>query len=120
MSGGFWYLGSPYSKYPLGLNAAHKAVCENAALLLRAGVHVFSPIAHSHPIAVHGNIDPYDHDIWLSADRPIMEAAKGIIVLRLPSWKRSYGLYKEVEWFTDAGKRVVYMNPGRVPKGVTE
>lgn len=112
----YWYLGSPYSKYPLGLNAAHKAICENAALLIKAGVPVFSPIAHTHPIAIHGEMDPLDHDIWLPADWPLLAAAKGVIVCKLTSWSRSYGLAAEIAAFAAAFKPIIYMEPGVVPE----
>lgn len=113
-----WYLGSPYSKYPLGLNAAHKAVCENAALLIEEGVAVYSPIAHTHPIALHGQIDPLDHGIWLPIDAPLMAAADGLIVLKLMTWDRSSGLAFEIKGFAAADKPIVYMEPGIVPAEV--
>lgn len=112
---GFWYLGSPYSKYPGGLPRAHFLACLAAGRLIRAGIPVFSPIAHSHPISNYADIDPFDHDIWLPADAPIMRAARGIIVLKLDGWAASYGLTKEIEHFAEVGKPVVYMEPGEVP-----
>ena len=54
----FWYLATPYVKFPGGLAAAFVAACEQYALLIRAGVPAFCPIAHSHGAAVHGGIDP--------------------------------------------------------------
>lgn len=112
----YWYLGSPYSKYPGGLDAAHKAVCENAALLIRAGIPVFSPIAHSHSIARAGGMDPLDHSIWLPADKPMMDAAEGLIVLKLSGWSRSFGLAHEITVFADARKPVFYMVDGILPR----
>lgn len=76
----FWYLASTYSVHPNGLQKAFLDACEFTAILIKAGVPVFSPIAHSHPVAIHGGIDPYSHDIWLPADKPLMDAAGGIIV----------------------------------------
>jgi hypothetical protein len=111
----FWYLASPYSKYPLGITAAHYHVCQQAGLLIQAGVPVYSPIAHTHPIAQFSGIDPHDHDIWLPADKPIADAAGGLIVLKLEGWSRSFGIAEEIEWFASAGKPVVYMEPGEVP-----
>lgn len=107
----FWYLGSPYSKYLDGLDAAHREVCRAAAGLIKAGVPVYSPIAHTHPIAVHGELDPLDHNIWLPADEPMMDAAKGLIVLMLTGWQASFGLSHEIGVFLKAGKPVVYMSP---------
>jgi hypothetical protein len=115
MNDSYWYLASPYSKYPGGLDEAFKEVCRAAASLIRAGVRVYSPIAHTHPIAIHGNIDPYDHGIWLPADEPFMKKASGLIVLRAESWEKSYGISVEIEEFRKAGKPIVYMDPGQVP-----
>lgn len=111
----FWYLATPYSKYPGGIEEAFKVACRAAADLIRSGVRVYSPIAHTHPVAIHGNIDPYAHEIWLPADVPFMEAARGLIVLKAESWERSYGIGEEIKAFSAAGKPVLYMEPGTVP-----
>ena len=112
----FWYLASPYSKYPLGITAAHFHVCQQAALLIRSGVPVYSPIAHMHPIAQFGDIDPFDHDIWLPVDRHMMDAAGGLIVLKMEGWSRSYGMAEEMKHFAAGGyKPIVFMDPGVVP-----
>lgn len=111
----FWYLATPYSRFEGGIEAAFTAASQQAAVLVRAGVPVFCPIAHSHPIAMHGGIDPYDHEIWLPADGPMMEAASGLIICKLPGWSESVGIAHEVEVFRAAGKPVVYMEPGVVP-----
>lgn len=111
----YFYLASPYSKHPGGLDEAFKEVCRAAAVLIRAGVRVYSPIAHTHPIALHGSIDPYDHGIWLPADEPFMHGACGLIVLRAESWEQSYGISVEIAQFENAGKPIVYMDPGKVP-----
>lgn len=117
---GFFYLATPYSKYADGLDAAFTDAAQQAALLVRAGVPVFSPIAHSHPIAMQGGIDPLDHAIWLPADEPFMRAARGLIVCKLVGWKASYGVSVEIRAFRKAGKPVVYMDPGVVPAGLAE
>ena len=114
----FWYLASPYSLYPGGLEAAFVAACRNAALLIRAGVPVYSPIAHMHPVAVQGGIDPLDHDIWLPADAPMMAAASGLIVLELETWRDSRGIRFEIDDFGAASKPIVQMSPGVVPAAV--
>ena len=112
----YWYLGSPYSKYPAGVAAAFKAVCIEAGRLIRVGVPVYSPITHTHPIATYSEMDVYDHSIWLPADRPMMEAAHGLIILRMVSWEVSIGLQHEIDFFEQAGKPVVFMDPGTVPE----
>jgi hypothetical protein len=111
----YWYLATPYSKYPAGIEEAFKEAARQAALLIRAGIPVYSPIAHTHPVAINGNIDPLDHGIWLPADLPLMKSALGLIVCKMESWEISYGIGKEIEEFQKAGKPVVYMEPGIVP-----
>lgn len=111
----FWYLATPYSKYHLGIEEAFRDACRQTALLIRAGVPTFSPIAHTHPIAIHGDIDPFAHEIWLPADRPMMDAARGLIVCKMDGWAQSYGVRVEIQTFEAAGKPVVYMEPGEVP-----
>ena len=112
----FWYLASPYSKYPCGLNCAFVDVCKQATLLVEQGIPVFSPIAHTHPIALHGGLDPLDHSIWIPADEPFMRAASGLIVLKLDGWKESHGVKIEIDHFLEARKPVVFMTPGIVPR----
>ncbi len=116
MMSGYWYLGSPYSKYPRGLTAAHWDVCREAGRLIAAGVAVYSPIAHTHPIAMLSKIDPLDHGIWLPADQPLMEAAKGLIVLKMDGWSRSKGLIHETKFFASMDRPIVYMEPGLIPE----
>jgi hypothetical protein len=111
----FWYLASPYSRYVGGLETAFQEIARNAALLIRAGVRLYCPIAHTHPIAMQGGIDPLDHGIWLPADRPFMFAACGLIVCMMEGWELSYGISVEMDEFARAGKPLVYMRPGQVP-----
>ena len=115
---GYWYLASPYSKYPDGIHAAYHEVCRCAAWLLRQGVRVYSPIAHTHPIAQYGSLDPMDHSIWLPADRPLMQGACGLIVAQMPTWDQSYGIGEEIKEFAAAGKPTLALEwprPVKVP-----
>jgi len=112
----FYYLATPYSKYPHGIETAFRLACENAALLIKAGVPVFSPIAHTHPIATVARMDPLDHTIWLPSDEPMMRAAHALIMLKAESWEASYGMRVERETFEAAGKAVLWMEPGKVPE----
>lgn len=111
----FWYLGSPYSKHPGGLDKAHEEACMAAAKLIAAGVPVFSPVAHSHSIAFFGNLDARDHGKWMPVDEPLMRAAHGLIVLMIDFWRESRGLQEEIAYFTGAKKPVVYMTPHFIP-----
>lgn len=103
-----WYLASPYSLWHRGLEDAFEQACIAAAKLIRQGYFVFSPIAHSHPIAVHGDLDKLDHKLWLEQDERIMDAAAGLIVLRMPGWQHSKGVLSEIAYFERAKKPIRY------------
>lgn len=111
----FYYLASPYSKYVGGIEAAYQHVCAQAALLVSCGVPVYSPIAATHGIAVHGGLDPLDHGIWLDADETFMQAARGLIVCEMEGWESSYGVQYEIDAFRGMGKPIIHMTPGHIP-----
>lgn len=102
------YLGSPYTKYAAGLDAAFRDVSAIAAEMLRDGVKVYSPIAHTHPIAIHGNLDPRNHDIWLPFDQAMMDASDAMVVADMDGWRESYGVRFEIDTFRAAGKPVYF------------
>jgi len=106
---GFWYLATPYSKYPGGIKKAWEMACGIAAWFIRQGVHVYCPIAHTHPIAIHGALDPYDHDLWMALDEKMMAQAHGLIVAQMDGWQRSHGIGLETAYFEKAGKPVRYL-----------
>lgn len=114
----FYYLATPYSKYPGGIEKAYQLACEQAAFLLWHKVPVFCPIAHSHGIAKHGAIDPFSHEFWLPADRPFMDLAKGLIVVMAEGWSESVGIAAEIAVFMRSSRRIVMMRPGVLPAGL--
>jgi hypothetical protein len=111
---GLVYLATPYSKYPDGMEAAFIAASILAGRLLMHGVKVYSPIAHTHPIATYAEINPLDHKIWLPFDESMMEAADTLVVAEMRSWQNSFGIAHEIEYFTRADKPVVYLDPDRL------
>lgn len=116
----FYYLATPYTRYPGGIEEAFVAACRQTALLVRERIPVYSPIAATHPIAVHGHLDPMDHTIWLPHDEPMMRAAKGLVVCMLPSWEDSYGIAYERDVFMRDQKPIIFMRPGVVPESLRE
>lgn len=106
----FAYLATVYSKWPDGIEDAFKTAARCAARLLERGHAVYSPIAHTHPLAIYGAIDPMRHDIWLPADEPFMEAARECWVVLMPGWRESKGITHEIEWFLAHNKPVKYLS----------
>jgi hypothetical protein len=113
------YLATPYSKYPNGLHAAFVDAAALAARLLQAGVKVYSPIAHTHPLATYGHIDPLDLDVWLPFDAAMMDAAQLLVVAQMQSWDVSRGIAHEIEVFRAAGKPILFLHPETLAVGDT-
>jgi len=105
------YVGTPYSKYPGGIEVAFIDACRLTAQLLTEGLNVYSPIVHMHPIAVHGNIDPMDHAIWLPIDAAMMGKSDAMIAAMRTGWETSAGIRHENQAFVEAGKPVYFMSP---------
>lgn len=114
------YLATPYSKYKDGIHAAYEEACRIAAELLKKGVKVYSPIAHTHSIAMVGDIDPLDHGIWLPFDEAIMRQCSAMCIAKMDGWLQSYGLDQEVKFFRRARKPVFTVeSDGRLVENIT-
>ena len=104
------YLASPYSHpCPVIRHARFTAVCRQAAEMLRCGIPVFSPIAHSHAIAAHDL--PLDWTFWQRFDRPFIEICSEMWVLTLDGWQESRGVQEEIALARELGKTVVLVEP---------
>jgi len=108
---GLCYLATPYSKYPAGIEQAFRDAAALTGRLLIEGAKVYSPIAHTHPVAIHGNIDPLNHDIWLPFDAAMMDVAQTLLVAQMDTWEISYGVKHEIDVFRAAGKPIYYLDP---------
>ena len=107
----FWYLATPYTNFKRGHNAAFTEAAKVAGSLIKRGIRVFCPIIHTHPLGVHGNIENEagDLDFWLGVDGPFMDAAAGVIVVKMDGWTESEGVKAEIKKFRKDGKPVLYM-----------
>ena len=104
LTDGYWYMATPYSKWHAGIDDACKQACLCAGSFITRGVHVYSPIAHTHPIALACEMDPLDHKIWLPADKPMFHGAHGLLVMALRGWHQSFGIQEEISWARDHNK----------------
>lgn len=108
----YWYLATPYAKYPGSKYQAYLEALKQTALLLSSGIPVFSPIVHNHPLSLVADLQckDGDFDFWVRfVDEPMMYNANGLIVCMMKSWGESSGIAYEEEFFSKMGKPVVYM-----------
>ena len=91
------YLACPYS-HPDSNVREYRFMKANqaAANLMRDGHIVYSPISHTHPIAMEGDL-PLDWSYWQSVDEFYIRLCERVIVLELNGWKKSKGVQAEIE-----------------------
>lgn len=93
------YLASPYSHSdPVMRHARFDRICRIAARLMKQGHHVFSPIAHTHPIAMAGDL-PTGWDYWQEYDRQILAACSELWICTMNGWRHSNGVKGEILLF---------------------
>ena len=111
----FYYMATPYSSFPGGQHEAFRAACRQSGLLLDAKIPTFSPVVYSHPMAMSADLNPLNHDMWMTLCRPFMEFSHGLIMCMLDTWEQSKGMKEEHDTFLKAGKPIFWMCPGVIP-----
>jgi hypothetical protein len=105
------YLASPYSHDDAAVRERRfHDVCAAAAALMARGILIFSPIAHTHPIALAGAL-PTDWEFWKRYDMVMLDASAELWVLMLDGWDRSKGVKGEIEIMRGLGRPVRILTP---------
>lgn len=103
------YLAVPYSHPDAAVRESRfNAVNRVAARLMKAGTHVFSPISHTHPIALVGDL-PTGWDYWAAYDRLMLSACEKLVVLMLDGWRESTGVQAEIDIAKELGMEIVFI-----------
>jgi len=105
-----YYLATPYSLYPEGLERAFVEASRIAGILMKRGLVVFCPIAHTHPISIYGEIEKVDHDFWLNQDIALLDRTDALLVVKMPGWDKSHGVRVEIDHAEKTGKPVSYLS----------
>ena len=110
-SHGLIYLASPYSHANAAIrHSRFETVCAVAAKMMQAGLCIFSPIAHTHPIACAGQL-PTGWEFWRKYDHVMLSACARLYVLMMPGWQQSVGVKGEIEIMQELGKPIEYIDP---------
>jgi len=104
------YLASPYTDDDPTVRAGRfLAVCRAAATLMQRGEMIFSPIAHSHPVAAVGCLHG-DFAAWKSWNFDMLKRCDSLAVLMLPGWEESAGVSGEVNEAQRLGMKIAYLD----------
>ena len=102
------YMASAYTHSdPLVREQRFQEACRAAAALMRAGLAVLSPIAHSHPVAKHGL--PEGWKFWSQIDCQYLARCDALAVLTSPGWRESVGVQAEIAMARELGIPILYI-----------
>ena len=102
------YLATPYSHPDRAVRVQRFEIANRvAAEMMRAGIHVFSPISHTHPIAEAGEL-PKGWEYWEAYDRAILVACVEVCVLQQNGWEESIGVTAEIAIAKEMGLPITY------------
>jgi hypothetical protein len=79
-----------------------------SARLMSEGINVFSPISHTHPIALAGSL-PTNWEFWKNYDMAFLSCSKKLIVLQLDGWENSVGVQAEIQIAKNLGLPIEYI-----------
>lgn len=104
------YLASPYSITPDNPIVRETRFLQAAGAVaygLRRNVYLYSPIVHSHPVAVMGQLGHAAAD-WKFYNAVAMSTCHMLWILMLQGWEVSEGIYEEVKFFINRSNVEAY------------
>lgn len=109
--GGLVYLATPYSHEVLAVREHRFEVVNRvAAELMSEGIYIYSPISHTHSIAMAGGL-PTDWEFWGGYCRAMLASCVKVIVLRQEGWQNSTGVTAELDIAREMGLPVEFIDP---------
>lgn len=109
------YLATPYNHPdPEVREGRFRAACTIAGYFLSHGVYVFSPIAHSHSIALARDL-PHDWEFWRQYDRQMLSMCSELWVVEMDGWGESVGVAAEIEIARELGLPVKFVRYQNCP-----
>ena len=104
------YLAAPYSHSDMKVKIDRfNKVTKKAGELMTQGYIVYSPITHSHPIAMQCEL-PGEWEFWEKIDRVFIEWAHEVWVLQLEGFEESNGINAEIIIARRLGRCVMFIN----------
>jgi hypothetical protein len=103
-----FFLICPYSHYNPNIREKRfKHANRITAILINYGYTVYSPISHSHPIAIQENL-LLDSTFWKKQNDTMIKLSNKIMVLDINGWKESTGCQNEIELAKSLNKDILF------------
>lgn len=104
------YMATPYTKMP-DIDRAFQQAARIAVHLNKAGLTIFSPIAHSHALIRAANLDHTDPASYAALNRRMLDHCDILIVVQMEGWHESDGITEEVAFFEATHKPIFDCDP---------
>lgn len=112
------YLATPYTHPDREMmRQRYELACQIAGALLQRGELIYSPIAHSHPIAQHSDIGG-EWGQWQALCTAMVQRCDTLLIATMSGWRSSRGIAEEVTIAVRLGKPVFLLNPDTLDKTV--
>jgi hypothetical protein len=105
ISTGLTYLATPYTLTP-DIDRAFQQAARVAAHLSLAGITVFSPIVHSHPLVRAAGLDHRNPAVYAALNARMMDHCNVLVVVLMEGWHLSDGIKEEVAFFERTHKPI--------------
>ena len=103
------YLAVPYShEDPTVREYRFLMANKAAAQLMNMGKLVYSPISHTHPIAVDNDL-PNSWEYWKRMDEAFLSYSKELYILKIDGYNESKGVRAEKEYAIKNGMDIYYL-----------
>lgn len=109
----FYYISNPYNGSDEQREQRAQIAARVCGLLLKKGVHAWSPIVHNHALMKTFNQFTLEERRTkiLDFDFSLLKSAKGMIVLKIDGWEQSYGVQAEIELCHQLSIPIKYLDP---------
>lgn len=98
------YLASPYSSGipkgedpPIMMVERFSLALRTCVLLIKEGLHPYSPIVNCHLISTHHGL-PHDATFWNLYNKSFLSSAASLFILCIPGWNLSEGVSNEWQY----------------------
>ena len=111
---GIIYLAGPYTDPDPNIREARaRDATVASARMIERGYIVYSPLTMTHPIDIQMSADGQTQgsDFWVAFDEAFMAHCAAITVLTTMGWQQSRGVAREIEYFEQLGRPIVYAKP---------
>lgn len=82
-----------------------------AAIYIKKGHVVYSPLTHSHPIDVELG-ETLSSDFWVTFDETFMEICDEMLIIQSKGWAESKGIERERQFFKARNRPISFFLPG--------